>query len=205
MPFRLRARLARVRDLFDGMMHDRRREAARERLRGLRPRSILFVCLGNVCRSPYAAWSARSVFEGQSMSFDSAGFIGPGRHPADRAVEAARERGIHHGENRSQIVTPELVRRHDAVVLFQTGHARRLRRVCGPSVDRERVFQLGDFDPRWAGTREVPDPWGEPLEEFRATFERIDRCLRTMDRDLGGPGIRTDPGSGRTRDPDRSG
>src|SRR2546425_10349935 len=69
----------------------RRTAIARLAQRGL-PASVLFVCHGNICRSPFAAAVLRRVIHG--VRVDSAGFLGPGRpSPPEAVAPAARPRG----------------------------------------------------------------------------------------------------------------
>ena len=168
-----------IRDGYDRARHPRRRKWATERLRALdTPLSILFVCLGNVCRSPYAEWSLRRALGVSDIKVGSAGFIGPDRNPPEIAIEAAREQGVEHGANNSQLVTDALLEEADVVFLFEGSHTRKLCRVASSA--STAVFLLGDFDPLWEGKRVITDPWGKPLEEFRRTFKRIDRCLERV-------------------------
>src|SRR5690606_14850585 len=153
-----REQLVRLRDAIDGLRHPARRARARERLTTLAPASFLFICLGNVCRSPYGA-RVLAARVGRSVRVESAGFIGPGRPPPEWAVAVARTRGIEHEDHCSRTVTPELLEGADAVFVFDRFNVARLRRVQG--VRPERVFWLGDFDPDWTGKRAIIDPWGK--------------------------------------------
>ena len=108
---------ARTRDAIDGVLHPWRRDAARTRLHARSARSALFVCLGNVCRSPYAEYVA--TLDGPTdMTIESAGFIGPGRQPPDAALRVAELRGVSHSNHRSRVLTPEMASRFDAVFIF---------------------------------------------------------------------------------------
>jgi protein-tyrosine phosphatase len=180
IPSALRSRLVAVRDWVDGRLHAKRRRQAIDRLVEMNPRSVLFVCLGNVCRSPYAKWSAEARLDGASdaPTFDSAGFIGPDRPPPDRALAAARGRGIDHESHRSKTLDADLVNEADLVVIFDRGNLTRLRGTRGARTDH--VLRLGDLDPTWTGKRAIIDPWGKADEEFERTFDRIDRCLDVL-------------------------
>jgi len=170
----VRRRLVRLRDAIDARRHPSRLRDARARLAALGPKSVVFVCLGNICRSPYAAHVLDARMEG-GVSVASAGFILPGRPPPEAAVEAAASRGVSTAEHRSRVVTEAWLAAADAVFVFDRLNVARLRKTA--TVRAGRLFWLGDFDPVWTGKRAIIDPWGKPLEEFDTTFSRIERCL----------------------------
>lgn len=163
-----------ARDGIDGWLHPWRSRSAAARIQELDPRSILVVCLGNVCRSPYAEWVIRARGDG-SRSVHSAGFIGPGRQPPDDALAAALARGVDHSSHRSKLLSTDMVNSGDAVLVFDIGNVRRLRQMTGARVDH--VFRLGDFDPIWTGKRAIADPWGKSRGQFEVAFSRIERCV----------------------------
>jgi protein-tyrosine-phosphatase len=177
----VRTFLRNLRNGLDRRLHPRRQAGAKSRLESIAPRTILFVCLGNVCRSPYAERLAAKEAR-VSLEVDSAGFIGPGLPPPEHAISAARATGVEHADHRSETLTPDLLEGADAVFLFDRHNARRLRRA--PGIKPDRVFWLGDFDPEWEGRRAIPDPWGKPLEDFQRTFWRIRRCVDEMLRSV---------------------
>jgi protein-tyrosine-phosphatase len=170
------------------VLHPYRRARARRRLRRFEPTSILFVCLGNICRSPYAERVLLRRGNGHVRAF-SAGFMGPGRPPPEEALEVARDRGIEHAEHVSRTLTRDLLDDADVLFVFDRHNASGLRGRAG--VQGERLFWLGDFDPQWTGKRAIADPWGKPVEEFERTFERIERCIGEVVRALGPRGPRT--------------
>ena len=164
-----------VRHFPDRALHPwRRARAARRLARRLVPSRVLFICHGNICRSPYAAAVARTLFP-RDIAVDSAGFIGPGRASPDEAVQAARERSADLSKHRSQLLTAEHLSDTDLFVVMDTQQRRRLLR--GRHGLRERVALLGDFDPEPIATRTVLDPVERPVEVFRTCYARIDRCV----------------------------
>jgi protein-tyrosine phosphatase len=168
---------ARVRDRVDGGLHPRRHQRVLARLRELQPRSVLFLCLGNVCRSPYAerVLAARGP---EGVQVASAGFIKPGRPPAHLAIEVASDRGIQHSDHRSRVVTPDDLRSLDVIFFFDRYNKARL--MASEGVREDRVFWLGDLEPEYGGRRAILDPWGKPREEFERVFDRIDRCVARL-------------------------
>ena len=174
IPDTLRRVLVRFRDHLDHMMHATRGRRARNRLAEAGARSVLFICHGNVCRSPYGEWYLKARAKGP-LQVESAGFIGPGRAPPSEAQTVALARGVDHRDHRSRVVTPEMLDVADAVFVFDRFNVKLLREVNG--VRWRRVFWLGDLDPEWAGKRAIADPWGRPRAEFEEVFERIERCV----------------------------
>ncbi len=170
------ARLAR--HLPDRILHARRRRLATRRLRSLqRPRAILFICHGNICRSPYAAAVARRLLP-DPAGIASAGFIGPGRASPPEAIAAARESGIDLTPHRSQLVTPRLLEAADLVLVMDVDQRRRI--VAARPALAGRTVLLGDLDPRPITTRAIPDPVNQPVEAFRSCYARVERCSRAL-------------------------
>lgn len=138
----------------------------------------MFVCHGNVCRSPYAAGAFRRLLApsiGRTARVDSAGFIGPGRPPPTTAIDAAAARGVDLSAHRSRALTPEGVRSASIVVVMEPEQALTLTRRFGAPVNR--ILQLGDLDPSPIEQRAIQDPIDQPREVFDTVYARIDRCL----------------------------
>jgi protein-tyrosine-phosphatase len=169
----------RLRDAPDRLLHPVRRHAARRALlaRG-RPRTVLVVCHGNICRSPFAAGLLAHVLEPRGTLVASAGFVGPGRAPPAEAGVAAARRGVDLHNHRSQLVTPVLAREADLIVVMEPGQQRRICERFGRSP--KVVIVLGDLDPRPIETRAMRDPVDQPLEAFEESYARIERCVHEL-------------------------
>lgn len=155
----------------------RARAAARARRRE-RPRRVVFICYGNICRSPYAAARLRHMLAASGVTgveVDSAGFIGPDRPADPQAAAIARERGLELGAHRSKLVGAADVRRVDLCLVMTRAQRDQLREEYG--VPAGRVELLGDFDVADPPHREIPDPYGKPNEEFRRVFGQIERSV----------------------------
>lgn len=154
---------------------------------------ILFVCMGNICRSPTAEGVFRRVVEARApqlgIEVDSAGThdYHVGDPPDSRAVTAAARRGIDLRALRARQVSPADFERFDLVVAMdRLNRATLLERAPPQFHDRVRLF-MEFADGREA--RDVPDPYyGGPLgfEEVldlaeEASAGLLDEVLRQME------------------------
>ncbi|MFW6088885.1 MAG: hypothetical protein ACODAB_03965 [Gemmatimonadota bacterium] len=160
----------------------RRRRALRELAAPPAPRSVLIVCLGNICRSPYAEHRlidqlARAGLE--SVRVASAGFILPGRPSPEPARRVAARRGVDLGGHRSQVVTSAMARDAEVTLVMAPAQLRQLRQVTGAEPGGPAIV-LGDLDPHPIDRRTIVDPYGRPDDVFEAVYERIDRCCETL-------------------------
>lgn len=176
-----------VRRLPEVLLHPLRRRRTERRLReGRRPASVLFLCLGNVCRSPYAARAFRREMEaGPAVRAASAGFGAWDRRPPSEAVAEAASRGIDLAGHRSRPVAYDLVDSTELFVVTAARQGRRLRHRFG--VPPDAIVHLGDLDPARLGGRTIEDPWGGTREAYRRSYDRIDRCVARLAEILAGP------------------
>jgi protein-tyrosine phosphatase len=129
---------------------------------------VLFVCLGNICRSPSAEGVMRAlVLEAglqDSIEIDSAGTGGwhVGSPPDARAVAAARARGIALDGYARQVERSDLDA-FDLVIAMDSANTRELRQLAISDEQRVKVRLLREFDPAGAGggsrDLDVPDPY----------------------------------------------
>lgn len=174
--------LGRIRRGLDAVAHPWRRRQALARLRTeAQPGVVLFVCHGNVCRSPFAEVVFRREINGVSagvLDTTSAGFIGPDRGSPPEAIAAAARVGIDLTAHRSKMLSTELVRASSLVVVMSADQARAIRGRYAAT--NPQVVILGDLDPMPISERTIVDPWKLPDEVFDASYARIHRCVRVL-------------------------
>lgn len=169
--------LLRVRRTPERLLHPLRRRNALETLRGRsRPKTLLVLCHGNICRSPLAAALLSRELAPLGIDVQSAGFIAFNRPAPAEAVAAAERHGVDLSDHRSRLLTADVVRAADLIVVMDTAQRRLVceRFGCRPTA----VVVLGDFDPAPVQTRTIRDPVNESRTVFDQVYERIARCVR---------------------------
>lgn len=139
----------------------------------VRVRRVVFVCMGNICRSPYASGRARQLGL-ESLSF---GLDVRKSAPADAVAQVvAGARSVDLSRHRSQPLQPGDLRDTDLVVLMEPGHLRTLKRLA-PEL-RCQTTLLGLWCP--SPHPHVLDPLGRSAEYFAECYSLIDNGLGRM-------------------------
>jgi protein-tyrosine phosphatase len=162
---------------------------------------VLFVCLGNICRSPTAealmrARLTESGLQG-AVEVDSAG-TGDwhvGEPPDPRATQAARARGVEL-ESLARQVEPEDFREFDLILAMDTANLRALERVAPDVRGRRKLRLLREFEPRSLepesgasrrpGDMDVPDPYYGGSDGFDRVLDILDACCAGLMQELRG-------------------
>jgi protein-tyrosine phosphatase len=166
-----------ARNLPDRVLHRRRYREARRRMSRLgKPRVILVVCYGNVCRSPYLQAVLQRALPGTVIA--SAGFLGSDRPVPPASVTISARRGLDLSRYRSRPLTPATVSEADIIVVMDANQAREIR--VRFRVNSARILIAGDLDPLFDETRGIRDPWNQSNEVFEASFDRLDRCAVSL-------------------------
>jgi protein-tyrosine phosphatase len=166
-----------LRNLPDRILHRRRHTAARRRLAAMRrPRRILVICHGNICRSPYLEAVLQRDLPDVAVS--SAGFFGADRAVPRFSLEVSARRGLDLSLFRSRPIFSDSVDNADLVIVMDAEQERQLRRMF--AVRDERIIIAGDLDPEPGSTRRIRDPWKQSIEIFESSFSRLDRCAETL-------------------------
>ncbi len=141
--------------------------------------SILFVCLGNICRSPLAEGVARTLIEqgGHGITVDSAGtgHWHVGEAPCAHSVTVARNHGIDISRLRARQVTKDDFKTFDLIVALDASNYRDLK-----AMGCQNLVKLGDYGHKGA---DVPDPYFfEGFEGFEHVYTMIESCVNNLIR-----------------------
>ncbi|HYJ53763.1 MAG TPA: low molecular weight protein-tyrosine-phosphatase [Allosphingosinicella sp.] len=147
---------------------------------------LLFVCLGNICRSPLAEAAFRVEAErlGLDVEADSAGTGGwhAGAPPDRRAIAAALRNGVDIGQLRARKVIPADFDRFDHILALDEDNLADLE-ALRPASSRARLTMLLDHVPGRAGEA-VADPYYGGAAQFDATWRDVGEAARWLAQKL---------------------
>ncbi|MBZ9989889.1 low molecular weight phosphotyrosine protein phosphatase [Mesorhizobium sp. BH1-1-5] len=147
--------------------------------------SVLFVCLGNICRSPLAEGVFRAVLAGQGkdLAIDSAGTGGwhAGEEPDRRSIAVAAEHGVDISGQRARKLRPDDFSRFDLILGMDRANVRDLKALA-PQVARDRIHLYLDFATGKAV--DVPDPYYDGAEAFASVYRMIREASEALAKRL---------------------
>ena len=141
---------------------------------------ILFVCMGNICRSPSAEGVFRSLLAARapqlSVEIDSAGThdYHVGEPPDQRSIAAAHRRGIDLSTLRARTVRAADFDYYDLILAMDEENLRELRRRA-PTHRHERIRLMMEFVPA-ATVRAVPDPYYGGSQGFEQVLDLLEEA-----------------------------
>ena len=166
-----------VRRAINRSLHSFRRRAAQRQLSGhVGAQSLLVVCQGNICRSPFGAALLRERLP--TARVGSAGWLAPERRVPRAGVLAALRFGVDLSAHRSTVLNAGLVNQADLILVMDPLGARMIQERFG-RWGRD-VMVLGDLDPEVADARVILDPINQPVEIFLKSYARIARCIEPV-------------------------
>lgn len=140
-------------------------------------RSILFVCLGNICRSPIAEGVARALIEqgGHNITVDSAGTSHwhVGEAPCKHSVTVAKNHAVDISGLRARQVKKADFSAFDLIVALDQSNYRDLK-----ALGCQNLVKLGDYGHNGA---DVPDPYFfDGFEGFEHVYTMIESCVNRL-------------------------
>ena len=139
--------------------------------------SVVFVCMGNICRSPTAEGVFRHVVNKRNLQnvikVDSAGTHAYhiGESPDSRSHATAKSRGVDLSAQRARKVEENDFERFDYVIAMDCSNYENLK-VLATSEQQERLHLFMDFTTAWNNT-EVPDPYYGDGDGFTNVFDMV--------------------------------
>lgn len=147
--------------------------------------AVLFVCLGNICRSPLAEGVFRHILDEEKLSdrfrVDSAGTGGwhVGESPDHRSIRTAATHGVTLSGHSRQI-QPEDFRRFDYIIAMDQSNLQDLQRYLEGVGGNAALYLLREFDPKGGPGAEVPDPYYGGPDGFEAVYAMVERSCRGL-------------------------
>ena len=146
---------------------------------------VLFVCLGNICRSPAAEHIMRHYIEERGLQslveVDSAGTYGghAGELPDPRMREAAYSRG-YRLTHRSRRFEEDDFERFDKIVVMDDSNYERVSRLAPERKALDKVFRMREFMTDYPDWSYVPDPYYEGREGFFLVLDMLENGCRVL-------------------------
>jgi len=140
-------------------------------------KSVIFVCLGNICRSPIAEGYARKLLEENEIDIvvDSAG-TGDwhvGEAPCENSIVVARNNGVDISQQKSRQITKKDLTEFDLVIALDDSNFSDLK-----ALGANNLTKLGDYG--YDGT-DVPDPYFyDGFEGFEEVYKMIAVCVNNL-------------------------
>jgi protein-tyrosine phosphatase len=140
-------------------------------------KSLLFVCLGNICRSPLAEGIARKIIQDRNLNIivDSVG-TGSwhiGEPPCAESIRVAKIHNIDISSHRARQVTKEDLESFEVIVALDTNNCNDLKKMGAEDVEK-----LGCYGYDWA---DVPDPYFfDGFDGFEEVYTMIEICVNEL-------------------------
>ncbi|WP_072679431.1 low molecular weight protein-tyrosine-phosphatase [Arcobacter sp. LA11] len=140
-------------------------------------KSIIFVCLGNICRSPLAEGIAKKYAKEYNLDIkiESAGTGNwhIGEAPCPDSIKIGQQNGVDISSQRAQLVQVDDFKNFDLVIGLDDNNVRDLKKLgC------KNPLKLGDFG---CDGDDVPDPYFfDGFEGFDKVYEMIDTCVKNL-------------------------
>ncbi len=141
-------------------------------------RSLLFVCLGNVCRSPFAEQLALHRLQDGRHATSAGHYRVPGRRSPELALAAAQGFGVDLAAHRARVLSPTMVDDAQAVFVFDAQNYEAV--ISQHPGAAERTHLLGAL--HQDGPLHITDPFGGPPSLYEAVYRQIAAAIAAAER-----------------------
>lgn len=147
--------------------------------------SVLFVCTGNICRSPTADGMLRKLIKDagiSNISVDSCGMTGYhiGERPDHRTCQIAKQRGLDLTHLRARRIEKDDIEMFDYLLAMDKGHLSELKAFF-PQEHHDKIHMFMSFADG-DNPRDVPDPYYGGIKGFDDVFDMVEEgCLALLD------------------------
>ena len=144
-------------------------------------KSVLWVCFGNTSRSPLALglalWFKDTLYKSElkEVNFDSAGFVNVFKTAQPETIEYLKTKNVDFSDFRGKLLTDELVKKQDLILVMEAYHLKRLRRKFKhiPNIT-EKSFILLDFA-GYNDNIDIRDPVNFSSEVYENTIQLVEK------------------------------
>jgi len=153
----------------------------------MKPFRIMFICTGNICRSPLAhAVFQRMVDETGLSDRIHVGSSGTDAyHVGEQADSRMRSTAAAHGldfSHRAQRLKRRDIEEYDLLLTMDADNHRNTLALCRSEDEARRVRMFRDFDPEGRG--DVPDPWYGGISGFELVWDMVERTCAALLEDI---------------------
>lgn len=147
---------------------------------------LLFVCLGNICRSPTAEAIFDSLIEGNKLegqlSCDSAGTSDYhiGERPDPRSLQYGEARGYHFKSRARQFHPPQDFENFTWIICMDDSNFRNICRLSDEKSHLKKVKRMSDFFPDSSPYTQVPDPYYEGADGFDLVLNLLEEACENL-------------------------
>lgn len=149
--------------------------------------TVLFICLGNICRSPAAEGIMKSLVEKEGMSDDffiDSAAIGSwhiGQLPDSRMRKCGAEHGYRFDSHARQFQKSDF-QRFDLIVVMDNENYRAITSMASSQADKDKVVRIADYMTQHREYTTVPDPYYGDYSDFELVIELLeDACQGLLD------------------------
>jgi len=147
-----------------------------------KPKSIIFVCQGNICRSPFAEYYLKERLKeiGIMIDVSSAGIKAIENNPANpTAIDTALKLNVNLNDHRTQKFNQKSLNPSTLIIVFEKWHLNYIKNIPGYTRNKNSVILLGLIHPSQPH-KNIPDPYGKNETVFIQVYQYIKETIENL-------------------------